>query len=375
MSSQRPHIAIVSINRDKYSETFIHDSFDYFPCTKTLLYGGYLPTQETDDWRKEGQAIPMAVAKLWERKPSDAAAQQVRNLHAWLQRTRPAVVLAHYGPSGVALAPICKALSIPLVVHFHGYDAYRSDVLSSYGQDYALLWAVAHRVVAVSADMHRQLSGLGAPAARLQTLVYGVDPAQFLPQAMPTGPLRCLFVGRFVPKKAPDQLIRAFARLRERVPDAALVMVGDGELLADCIALVHELGLGESVTFTGVLSPSAVAAQVAACHMLVLPSRRTDDGDSEGTPLVILEAGAAARPVVGTVHGGIPDVVQDGETGLLVPENDVHALAEAMLRLAQAPATAATMGAAAHARILAQFTQSDYHQALWQLLMHAAQGK
>ncbi len=365
------HIAVVAINRDKYSETFIHDSFDFFPCKKSLLYGEYLPTHVAHDRLEAGAPIPISKAKFWERNPSDARAQQERNVRTWLLKQRPDVVLAHYGPSGVAMAAICAELQIPLVVHFHGYDAYRADILGSHGLHYPAMFQAAQAIVVVSQDMHAQLLLLGATVQKLRLHIYGVNPARFSELNFPAAPFTFLFVGRFVPKKAPDLVLRAFAIVQRLVPEVRLRMVGDGELRVACERLAAELGLGDAIVFEGILDPERVAQVLTASHVLVLPSCRTQDGDSEGTPLVILEAGAAARAVVATRHGGITDVLTDGSNGLLVPENDPQALAAAMLRLASNPNEAAAMGLRARERVCEAFSQRHYHQNLWKLLENA----
>lgn len=371
MKGNIQHIAVVSINRDKYSETFIHHSFDFFTCKKTVLYGGYLPTHFTHDWRTEGEAIPMAKPSFWNKKPENESAQNEYNLRTWLQKARPDIVLAHYGPSGVALAPICKELKIPLVVHFHGYDAYRSDILGSYGLQYPMMFEIAQTIIVVSSDMRRQLRDLGAPAAKVHPCIYGADLSIFKPQAIPDLPFRFAYVGRFVPKKAPDLLIRAFSQVVSQIPDAQLQMVGDGEMLDTCRALVKELNLENAVSFLGVLPSREVARVLGECHALVLPSCRTENGDSEGTPLVILEAGATMRPVIGTDHAGIADVICDGENGLLIPQNDEKALVDAMIRLAQGPDLTLRLGKMAQSIVEERYSLAAYHQNLWNCLENA----
>lgn len=364
-------LAVVSINRAQYSETFIQQSFDFFPCAKTLLYGGYLPHMETTDWRVEGKELPSYKPRFWESKPVDATATQVAQLREWLQKVRPDAVLAHYGPSGVAMAPLCSSLGIPLLVHFHGYDAYRADILGSYGMRYATLFQQAAQLIVVSQDMARQLETLGADAAKIRRLVYGANLQVFRPQPLPPLPFRFAYVGRFVPKKAPDQLLRAYAQVHAQLPTSTLVMVGAGELLGECQAIAAELGLGNAVSFLGALPANEVARVLRECQALVLPSRVTADGDSEGTPLVVMEAGATGRAVIATRHAGIPDVIRDGHNGLLVPENDPSALVNAMLQLAQDLPSALEMGRRAAVEIAAHYSQAAYHHSLWQCCENA----
>lgn len=134
-----------------------------------------------------------------------------------------------------------------------------------------------------------------------------------------------LCVGRLVPEKNHALLLRVFARVHEREPEAKLLLVGGGALEPELRALVAELGLVERVIFAGTVSP--VGPMFFLAEMFVLASWL------EGLPLVVLEAMAAACPMVLTAVGGIPEVVEDGRTGLLVPPNDENALAGALLRM------------------------------------------
>lgn len=369
MSRPLRHIAVVSTNRDKYSETFIHDGYDALPCRKHLLYGGYLPTHVTTDWRVEGQPLPPAP----DERPDDAPDTLARKrLVAWLSTHRPDAVLAHYGPSGLALAEPCELLRIPLVVHFHGYDAYRHDILANQGRRYPWLFAKAQAVVAVSAAMEAQLLRLGARADRLHRCVYGVDLGRFPASDLPEGPLRLLFVGRMVEKKWPLGLLRAFGQAHAQAPDLRLQMVGDGELSGECKAWADASGLGAVVEFSGSCPPEGVAQALRGAHVLVQPSLQTPDGDNEGTPLAVLEAMAAGRAVVGSRHAGIGEVVADGETGLLFAPGDGDALCAALLRLHGDRELVRRLGVAARRQAVAEHAQRDYHLKLWRLLGHVA---
>jgi glycosyltransferase involved in cell wall biosynthesis len=137
-----------------------------------------------------------------------------------------------------------------------------------------------------------------------------------------------LCVGRLAPEKNHALLLRVFGRLRRSVPRAKLLLVGSGELDAPLRALTKELGLSESVVFAGPMSPVGPVFFVA--ELFVLASWL------EGLPLVVLEAMAAGCPMVLTAVGGIPEVVHDGRTGLVVPPNDEAALERALLRMLEA---------------------------------------
>jgi glycosyltransferase involved in cell wall biosynthesis len=345
-----------------YSETFIAAHIQRLPFTNRLLYGAPLPRFDEhgrnllgplDLLRGVRRIAPGAVGRTaeglrrrWHR----------RVIASHLVRTHTRAVLAEFGPTGAAMVSCCRRAGVPLVVHFHGYDAYREDTLALHSEAYREMFAVARYIVAVSRDMERQLAELGAPREKIRRIVYGVD-AQLFAGAFPARAApRLLAVGRFVEKKGPALTLSAFARAQSRHADARLVMIGDGPLLAACRASAEQLGLADRVEFLGVLEPAAVAAEMRNARGFVQHSIRASNGDCEGTPVAVLEAQSAGLPVVATRHAGIADVVIDGETGLLVAERDVEGMSAAMLRILEQPETAHRWGEAGRRRVLASFT-------------------
>src|SRR5690606_28888079 len=164
----------------------------------------------------------------------------------------------------------------------------------------------------------------------------------------------------------------AFKEAVDRMPDARLVMVGDGPLLEACRQLARALGVERVVSFPGALPHDEVADIMRQARGFVQHSLRPADGDSEGTPLAVLEAAATGLPVIATRHGGIPDVVRDGETGILVDEGDVRAMAEAVAALALHPGRARALGEAARSRIRAEFSIERSIDSLARVLFDAA---
>lgn len=366
--------AIISPNLHAYSETFIHMLVRRLPGTVWLLHGAYLPTHASLRGQEPHQPIPLPRApKAFFRlrppapvPPTDA--QRSQALADFLRRESITAVLAEYGPSGCAAMAACAATGTRLVVHFHGYDAYRRDMLDQYGASYRALFQQAAAVVAVSQDMRRQLCGLGAPPHKVHVVPCGVD-------APPLGeaPARLsglvLWVGRFVEKKQPELALRAFARAHAEVPGLRLAMIGDGHLRPACEALAATLGLGSAVSFLGAQPAHSVAETMQHAEALLLSSGTAADGDSEGLPIVLLEAMAAGLPLVATRHAGIPDAVQHEVEGLLCESGDAPGLAAALLRLHQDPALRQHLARATQARHSADFMASRYVSAI-QALLH-----
>jgi colanic acid/amylovoran biosynthesis glycosyltransferase len=257
-------------------------------------------------------------------------------------------------------------------VHFHGWDASIHDFLREMAEPYRRMFQYAAGVIGVSRAMCRKLVELGAPAERVHWVPCGIDCQAFAggnPAAV--GP-QFLAVGRFTEKKAPDLTLRAFAATLQACPEARLQMIGFGPLLEPAQALARELGITNAVTFAGACPPAVVQEQMRQARCFVQHSIVAPNGDSEGTPVSILEAGASGLPVVSTRHAGIPDVVSEGETGFLVDERDVAGMAEKMIVLAKDPTLAASLGAAARRRIAGAFSSEQSIGKLWSVLQGCA---
>jgi colanic acid/amylovoran biosynthesis glycosyltransferase len=239
------------------------------------------------------------------------------------RRARPRAVLAEFGQSGVVVLDACRRMDLPLIVHFHGADISKHEVLRTYADAYRSLFRQARAIVAVSRAMQQRLMSLGAPPEKMHCNPCGVDCGVFS-RASPatTGPV-FVAVGRFVEKKAPQLTILAFARVHQRHPDARLRMIGDGPLLDACRDLPRGLGVAPAVTFLEAQPHSVIQEEMRNARGFVQHSVEAASGDSEGMPVAILEAGASGLPVVATRHAGIPDAVIEGTTGFLVDEHDV----------------------------------------------------
>jgi glycosyltransferase involved in cell wall biosynthesis len=152
--------------------------------------------------------------------------------------------------------------------------------------------------------------------------------------------------------------------LVDRYPQAQLFMAGDGPLLAHCKLLVQELAMTKNIFFPGVLKHEMVAGFMQKSIAFVQHSVVASTGDSEGTPVAIMEASAAALPVIATRHAGIPDVILDGVTGILIPEKNIDQMADAMLKLILNKALAKRMGEAGRERMKTHFSMERYIKVL-----------
>jgi glycosyltransferase involved in cell wall biosynthesis len=358
-------VAVVTPYEPSPSETFIRAHVERLPA-KTILVHSWPPTVG----RKTVLSLPERAAyKLLrtilrsglERETTAAYVKAFR-------KHRTAAVLAEYGPTGVLVMEACRKLGVPLIVHFHGYDASVRSVLEENAESYARMFEQAAAIIAVSRAMQDKLIALGAPPAKVFYNPCGVDCAEFYEGDPSLAPPVFLAVGRFVEKKAPQLTLSAFSRVHRAFPEARLRMLGGGPLLDECRELAEQLGIGDAVTFLGVQSQGIVQEEMRRARAFVQHSVEAANGDCEGTPVGILEAGASGLPVISTRHAGIPDVVVEGETGLLVDERDVEGMAERMLRLLHEPELASKLGRAARRHIESNFSKERSDGHLWAVI-------
>lgn len=366
-------LCIVYPGGNAYSETFIRAHIERLPARVVLLAQGWYNGTTTPVLPKPflfGLKGMRVLARDTGFPASLVQKLDTLALTRFFKRNHVDVVLAEYGMAGAQIADACVQAGIPLVVHFHGYDAYNEPlVLHAYREQYRRLFAVASAIIAVSQDMEQQLMSLGAPRNKLFYNVYGVDTTLFALSKPADNPPLFVAVGRFVNKKAPHITLLAFHKVVQACPDARLVMIGDGVLWESCNMLVKALHIESQVTFTGPQPHAEVAAMMHKARAFVQHSLRPPvSGDSEGTPVAVLEAGAAGLPVVSTRHAGIKDVVIESETGFLVDEGNIDGMADHMLMPAQDSELAGRMGKRAHEHITTNFSMEKSIGHLWEVI-------
>ena len=285
-----------------------------------------------------------------------------RALRARIRAARPDVVHTHQGKAGALGRLAAKAEGVPVVVHtFHGHHLAAPGLRGRAAR-------LAERVLARAgtagvALSPRQLEDLTRvlPAARLSLVPPGLDVERLQASVdalrardlhgrlAPRGEVVLLWLGRLVPVKDPLALLEAaaFARAAAGAAPFTLVLAGDGPLRARTVAAARAAAEGAVRCVGAIADP---ATWIAASDAVVLSSR------SEGTPLALLEAGALGRPVAAPAVGGVPDVVEDGATGLLVPPRDPRALGAALARLAGDAALRERLGERARTEVPRRFS-------------------
>lgn len=256
-----------------------------------------------------------------------------------LKMIDPQLIHAHFGVCGTLALPIAKKLNIPLIVTFHGFDASMTD-------EYARKDSITTRVylrrreelkkdtklfIAVSNFIKNKLIKQGFPEDKIKVHYIGINIEKFKPNFQIVRQRKVLFAGRLVEKKGCEYLIRAMAQVQVSNPDVELIVIGDGPLRKQLESLAAQFL--KYYSFLGVQSQEKVKALMNQAYVLVAPSITTKDGDTEGLPIVILEAQAMGLPVIGSNHAGIPEAIIDGETGFLIEEGNETAIAKQILQL------------------------------------------
>ena len=264
------------------------------------------------------------------------------SFHRSIKGLRPDLIHAHFSIDGTSALGIQDYLRVPSIVTLHGYDVTRRTEEwergmrgRSYLSRLPKLFHKTSRFICVSDAMRQHAIRAGFPKEKLVVHYTGVDCSKFTPlEPDQRDPALIVFVGRLVEKKGCEYLLRAIGMMRTQAdlstPQARLVIIGDGPLRTDLEALSRVLNV--DAQFLGAQPSEVVRKWIGKARVLCNPSVTAADGDSEGFGMVFAEAQAMGTPVVSSLHGGIPEAVCDGETGLLAPERDVTTLATHLRR-------------------------------------------
>lgn len=289
------------------------------------------------------------LLRCWQgRRPGAALAAAWRierpRLRRALERMRPDLVHAHFGPTGVLIAPVAQQLGIKCVTSFHGFDVTSVPREKFWKKQYDLLWFQVAAFTGPSAHICGLLETLGARREKIVRISNGVHVSQF--PFTPPGlrfdgkNIECLYVGRLVEKKGPLLLLQAFDCARKAVDgkvNLTLHMVGDGPLMPALMQERQTRGLTNCVQIHGARSHREVVAMLQKAHIFLQHSVTASDGDQEGQGVSMIEAAATGLPIISTRHDGIPEVVLDQKTGYLVEEHDVTGMGKRLANLASNP--------------------------------------
>jgi colanic acid/amylovoran biosynthesis glycosyltransferase len=289
----------------------------------------------------------------------ERAVYEPRKFARVLRTFRPDLIHGYFATEPTAIArELAAELGVPFTFGAHAYDIYRRPP-----EDFAARAAAARAVVTVSAANARYIArAFGVPPTRMHVIPCGIDTERFRPGGEKAWPPTIVCVARLVPVKNHALLLEVCADLRARGPEFRCVLVGDGRSRGQVEATRARLGLEDVVELVGVAEQAEVLAWWQRATVAVLTSH------SEGMPVALMEASACGVPAVATAVAGVPELIEDGVSGLLAPPGDRAALGAALERLLRDPVLSARMGAAGRRRAEARFSlrlQVDRLLALW----------
>ncbi len=279
------------------------------------------------------------------------------------------VIHAHWLlPNGFIGAVIAKLCKIPLVITLHGSDIFVSKLNPIFKG--TAKWTLKHTamVTSVTPAFLPELAKLGVPDGKRCLIPNGVNPEIFPPPShkklielckrfeISESSLVVFALGRVVLKKGFDILIQALPKVREKIPQVKVIIGGDGSDLTRLKTLAKELDVSDILKFPGTINRSEVPLYFYLCDLFVLPAVVDPSGNMDGCPIVILEAMACGKPVVSSAISGIPVVVQNEKTGILVEEKNPEALAKAIVSLLKDSAKREQFGSAGQQRIRQELT-------------------
>ena len=363
------NIGLFSPNKNPYSETFIQahknnlkgNVFYYYGIGEDIALENHPPLTT------RFKLLVLKIIKNVFKKNKSFLKEQI--LTKSLKKHQIDVALVEYGIHAHHILPVLEKLNLPLVVHFHGFDATVKEIIKEHN-NYKEVFQYASKVIAVSKAMERQLLEMGCSPDKL---VYNANAAQKEFQELTPSFTKeqFVFVGRFAGKKAPYYPILAFKELLKKFPNAKLIMCGDGKLLEVCKNLVRHYNLEENIIFLGVITSKQLLQLFSESLGYVQHSITASNGDMEGMPISVLEASAAGLPVVSTYHAGISDVVEHGVTGLLCEEHEVMHMSQNLIKLLEDVEYSKKLGQAGKERVKSNFSLERHIDGIQYLLEEA----
>ncbi|MFT4037910.1 MAG: glycosyltransferase family 4 protein [Thermomicrobiales bacterium] len=347
------HVAILNsgLNPERFESVLVYGEEGSSEGTLRSLLG---PCQQTVSIRELGREISPVADTV-----------TLGKLVRLIRETRPHIVHTHTAKAGFVGRVAARLAGVPIIVHtyhghvFHGYFSPRkTEVFLRLERSCARF---STRLITISPRLREEIAGFGvAPVSQIDVVPLGLHLAPHAAYPRREGRFRqaqgipedaVLFgaVGRLAPIKNLGLLLEAAAIARSSEPRVRIVLVGDGETRQALTAQAETLGLADAVTFAG--WQDDLPAVYSDLDAVVISSH------NEGTPACLIEAMASGAPVIATAVGGVPDMIDDGVTGQLVPPDDANALATGMLRIVKEPDQARQMAEKARREALARYDE------------------
>jgi colanic acid/amylovoran biosynthesis glycosyltransferase len=313
-----------------------------------------------------GKPATHFLRRFWFKQLRDAPWQisegEVKKLTGILDEQKAQLLHIYFGHIAVHLLPLIRAWSKPSVVSFHGADVMVDLEKPAYRVATQEMLEAVRLVLVRSESLGRALINMGCPAGkiRLQRTGIPIDKIPFRPRDWPRhGAWKFLQACRLIEKKGLRVSLRAFARFAGSHRAATFTIAGEGPLRSELGRLAAELDVADKVFFPGFVSQAQLRELFYQSHIFLHPSERSGDGNQEGVPNSMLEAMASGLPIFATEHGGIPEAIENGRSGILVREGDDGSLAHVLLERTSNPE-----GLSAIARNGAEVVRQKFQQSV-----------
>lgn len=383
----KPKVLVYKPELLPYSETFIKEQILAYQKWQGVLVGHHRVPQglslEDLDIRLLLNDPPGHIEDVLWRFRRWLGLTQRRELNLLAQENAQ-LLHAHFGTVAVDIWPTAKALNLPMVVTLHGYDIniYREWWEQGHGgyrrRTYPQkLLALARepnvQFIAVSSAIRQRAIEYGIPEDKIRVCHIGVDTNRFKPGPPPLSQRtqRVLFIGRLIEKKGAKYLIEAFKKTSEKIPNAELIIVGDGPERTSLEQIAAEIS--PNIKFLGALDTHRIQEQLSQARVFCLPSITASNGDAEGLPIVILEAQACGLMVITSAFGAIGDAVTDQETGFIFQEGDTTRLSEILTMTLSDDSLAEEYSSKSRAHAVANFDISSNTENLEMIYNEIAQ--
>ena len=289
-----------------------------------------------------GKPAAHFLRRLWFRQlrnqPWQISPGELQALNAILDRSDAQLLHIFFGHIAVHLLPLIRTWPKPTIVSFHGADVLVDMEKPAYRKATREMLAAVRRVFVRSESLRRAVVDLGCDENKIDIVRTGI-PLEEFPfrerQFPENGNWRLVQACRLIEKKGLATALHAFNHFLAKYPEAKLTIAGEGPLLRELQGLLRKLKIDDRVPLPGFVSQEALREIFYASHIFLHPSETGRDGNQEGIPNSMLEAMASGLPVFATNHGGIPEAIENGVSGVLVPEGDFEALAQALLDIAK----------------------------------------
>lgn len=357
-------VAHTSLYYFELSENWIHTQIKHLPEWSKIVFTNETKNLHTVGWQpliyERRRELPWGVRHL-----DSVAMKMIGYYPSFYRRAKKSkikLIHAHFGPMGFLSLGIARKLDIPIVTTFYGYDASELPRQSpSWQEDYKTLFDQGDHFLVEGPAMAAKLEKMGCPPQKITIQHLGIETDKYpLRASYPdSSHIKVLMAGRFVEKKGFIYGLRAFHKFLQEGGTGELMIVGNAnatsssqQLKEEMLHYVKDQGLGEAVSFPGLLPLEELKKQYYLHHVFMAPSVRAENGDDEGgLPVTVIEAAASGMALIGSRHCDIPEVIRPGETGLVAEERDVEQLCAHLRAFSKDPKKIKKMGRQATALI------------------------